>query len=850
MQKRYDHISAEAQAQQKWETELTTARENNPGPLYSIDTPPPTVSGNLHIGHIFSYTQTDIIARYKRMSGYSVFYPFGFDDNGLPTERYVEQKRDVKAYQMPRGQFIDLCLETTREVEQEFKKLWQRMGLSVDWRNEYSTISTSTRKIAQESFIKLFKKGYIFRRDEPALYCTFCRTSVAQAELDDKEEASQFNDIIFSDADGNDLVISTTRPELLSSCVALLYNPADPRYMRLANTEVTVPLFNMKVPVYAHEKVQIDKGSGLVMCCTFGDTTDVLWYKELELPHKESIGLDGKFVSSTGFLAGLKVPEARARVIEELKKENLLIQQRPVTHNVSVHERCKKNIEFTVLKQWFINILDYKDEFLKIADQIHWYPAFMKSRYINWVENLNWNWCISRQRFFGIPFPVWHCIDCNEIILADTSQLPIDPISINPYSAVRDQAAGAIVPPPEEFEGCPKCGSANVSPDTDVMDTWNTSSLTPYICYESFSKSGDVFPTLPPDFLPMSMRPQAHDIIRTWAFYTIVKSWMHHGIAPWKEIVISGHVLSDKKEKLSKSKNQKALSPENLLDQYPADVIRFWTASGTLGHDVAFSENQLKIGLRLVTKLWNAFLFAGEHFEKIDQHLFEKWNHLGASAEPEGPDRHSLGTVNAWLLHECSKTFEQYKGYFEKNEFGLALLQIEQFFWNSYCDNYIELIKNQLFNPDQYQKDEVQATLWTLHTVGLRILQMYAPYMPHITETIYGALYALNKKDSIHQTKFKTVQTVYHFEKEAALAHDIISIVSAVRKLKSEKQLSLKVELATLTIFARDTQLAESLKAHEQLIKGITQAKEIRYEEGVFESPALNEVDGAWHANV
>lgn len=816
MQKRYDHLIAESQAQQKWEAELTTARENNPGPLYSIDTPPPTVSGNLHIGHIFSYTQTDIVARYKRMCGYSVFYPFGFDDNGLPTERYVEQQKDIKAHQLPRNEFIELCLETTREVEKEFKKLWQRMGLSVDWRAEYSTISASTRKLSQESFIELYKKGFIFRRDEPALYCTFCRTSVAQAELDDKEEASMFNDIIFFDANGNDLVISTTRPELLPSCVALLYNPADPRYMHMQGTHATVPVFNYSVPIYADESVQIDKGSGLVMCCTFGDTTDVAWYKKFNLPYKQSIGFDGKFVPGTGILEGLKVTDARARIIEELKKDNLLLQQRPITHTVSIHERCKKNIEFVVLKQWFVNILDHKQQFLDIADQINWYPAFMKSRYTNWVENLSWNWCISRQRFFGIPFPVWHCGDCGEVILADKKDLPLDPTTTKPNA-------------------CPKCKSANITPDTDIMDTWNTSSITPYICYQLFEPNADVFGSNVSEFLPMSMRPQAHDIIRTWAFDTIVKSWMHHGIAPWKDIIISGHVLSDKKEKLSKSKEHKALSPEGLLAQYPADVIRYWTASGSLGQDVAFSENQLKIGLRLVTKLWNAFLFSSEHMTKL-----EKPNVI-----PE-----KLTTINAWLLHECTKTFESYQSYFEKNEFGLALLQIEGFFWNSYCDNYIELTKNQLFNPDQYKKEEVQATLWTLHQVGLRILQMYAPYLPHITETIYGELYANTKIKSIHQTKFETVQKPYEFPQEAALATEIITIVSAVRKLKTEKQLSLKVELATLTIFGRDANLIRSLKDHEQIIRGVTQAKEIRYEFGELENSALENIDGAWHGKV
>ncbi|HEX4068788.1 MAG TPA: class I tRNA ligase family protein, partial [Candidatus Babeliales bacterium] len=470
MEKKYDHQLCEAAAQQQWEAHKTYAMENNPGPLYSIDTPPPTVSGTLHIGHIFSYTQTDIIARYKRLNGYSVFYPFGFDDNGLPTERYVEKKRNVRGHEMSRSEFIALCTQESHEAAETFKNLWQKMGLSADWSETYSTISDDVRKISQDSFIELFNKKYIYRKQEPALYCTTCRTSVAQAELDDKEESSFFNDIIFKDSDGNDLIIATTRPELLPACVAVLYNPDDVRYTHLHGKKAIVPLFGQTVPLLPDDLVAIDKGSGLVMVCTFGDKTDIIWYKKHNLPYRHVIGLDGKMTENGGFLQGLKVADARATVIEKLREQNLLTRQQPITHSVNVHERCKKEIEYTILPQWFISILPHKKKFLEMADEINWHPSFMKSRYNDWVENLAWDWGISRQRFYGIPFPAWHCQDCGKILLARPEQLPVDPQEI-------------------KYEGsCPDCGNSNIKPDTDVMDTWNTSSITPYICYNLFQK--------------------------------------------------------------------------------------------------------------------------------------------------------------------------------------------------------------------------------------------------------------------------------------------------------------------------------------------------------------------------
>lgn len=813
MEKLYDHKKNEAALQQLWR-EQQTYKAAPDKPLYSVDTPPPTVSGSLHIGHIFSYTQTDILARYKRMSGFSVFYPFGFDDNGLPTERFVEKKRDVTAHSMKRSEFIELCLKETQEVEEQFKHLWQQMGLSVDWDLCYSTISSSSRKISQESFIQLYKKGFIYRKHEPALYCTTCRTTVAQAELDDSEKPSLFNDIAFMDEDGKKLIVGTTRPELLPSCVALFYNPKDSRYQNLKSKQAIVPLFNFTVPILADDAVVIEKGTGLVMCCTFGDKTDIAWIKKFNLPYKPSIGRDGRWNENTGFLTGLKVHQAREAVLAELTKQNLIVGQKQIVHAVNVHERCKKEIEYLALTQWFLEILPYKKKFLEVAEKLEWFPAFMKSRYTNWVEALSWDWCLSRQRFYGIPFPAWHCNN-GHVILAKEEQLPLDPQE-TPYKGA-----------------CPECDSKIIEPDTDVMDTWNTSSLTPQICFALNNTDADPFTSSDTkEFIPMSMRPQAHDIIRTWAFYTIVKAWMHYEKLPWKSIVISGHVLSDAKEKLSKSKENARTAPETLLQNFSADVIRYWTASGRLGQDVAFSETQLKIGQRLVTKLWNAFRFIHEHMRDIP------------TSQPD-----PLGTANEWLLHQSSGCFAQYKKYFEESEFSLALDTVEHFFWHDFCDNYIELIKEQLFKPELYPAHEIAGTRWTLYTVGLHILQLYAPYLPYITETIYQELYQPTEKTlSLHQTTFD--RRFFNFENSATTMHHLVKLISQVRSLKTEHQLSLKVPLEKLEIYSSEQSVLDSLKSMEQIIKGVTHAVTLDYlKETINKSELVSEKE-LWNAKV
>jgi len=810
MEKHYNFSEFEKKAQKIWEDNQTYKQELKE-PIYSIDTPPPTVSGSLHIGHIFSYTQADIIARYKRMSGFNVLYPMGFDDNGLATERYVEKKLGIQSQSLSREEFIVTCLTEIKPAEEDFESLFKSIGLSIDWTKKYSTINQSSRKISQLSFIKLYEKGLAYRKAEPAIYCTMCKTTISQADLEDAEKKSCFNDILFEiPAHHRTITISTTRPELLSSVVAILYHPNDVRYKDLKDLKAIVPIYGHKVPILPDTDVDPEKGTGIVMVSTFGDKQDIIWAKKYNFEYKQAIGRDGLMTPLTGPLQGIYANDGRKKIIALLKDQNLLTGQKDTQHTVNVHERCKREVEYLIFPQWFLQILPHKDKFVSLANDINWYPQFMKSRYVNWVENLTWDWCLSRQRFYGIPFPLWYCKDCNEILLADAKDLPVDPQTQRYPRA------------------CTKCGSTKIEPETDVMDTWNTSSLTPYICSELVKESlgtaeqeVDVFESN--KLIPMSMRPQAHDIIRTWAFYTIVKSYFHSGTIPWKDIVISGHVLSTEKEKISKSKGNNPLEPKNLLERYPADAIRYWTATGTLGYDTAFSEGQISIGNRLLTKLWNAFKFTNEYLCQGFQ-------------ETHTPEINSL--TNKWILVTLKQQFVDYKKSFDNYEYAHALDKIDRFFWHSFCDNYLELIKDQLFNQTNYKPEDVYETLWTLKKLGLAILQMYAPFIPHITESLYQIVYNPGKtssdKSSIHITQFEAELPDISVEKylaDATMMNKILDIISLIRKHKSESKLSLKTDIERLTLYTTDIALEQTLRAESNLIKGIARAKNIEFAE-------------------
>ncbi len=779
MEKRYDFSKIEKEMQEFWQRENTYKfDENAGGEIYSIDTPPPTVSGSLHIGHLFSYTQAEIIARFRRMQGENVFYPFGFDDNGLPTERLVEKDRNIKAHTMVRSEFVSLCQDTAQNYENEFMEFWKSLGFSVDWDNSYQTISPGVCKISQSLFLDLVRKNKAYAKNSPVLWCTQCKTSIAQAELEIADIKSSFNYIPFM-VDGISLEVATTRPELLFACVCLFVNPNDERYKEYVGKTARVPLYNFDIPILADKKVSIDKGTGVVMCATFGDSTDLEWYNEYNLPYKEVITTNGTIVENTPFIGGMKTEEARKKVINLLDEKGLLLKSESISHSVNTHERCGTAIEIIPSKQWYIDILSEKERFLQAADEINWYPASMKSRYITWVENLKWDWCISRQRYFGIPFPIWYCKSCGEAVFADEEMLPINPTE-------------------HEYIGKCSCGSNEFTPETAVLDTWATSSVTPQINERLGLK-----------LTPMSMRTHAHEIIRTWTFYTIVRSLYHTGEIPWKDLMICGFVLAKKGEKISKSKNNNEFEPTNLIKAYSADVLRYWTAGARLGADSFFSEEELNIPKRFITKLYNASKFAISHLSDFD--LTEK---------PE------VLPIDKWIIERTNQTIIKAKEMLYKYEIGSAKHEVDELFWKDFCDNYIELIKDRLYKPEIHGTAQRKSAQYGIYYALLNILKLYAIYTPHITEYIYRECFTKYENEiSIHKTNWEnpnlTDDSILMFGER------VKEILFSVRKYKTEKNLSMKNETPKITIELET--YGKQFKLSEKDIIACTGAKRIEY---------------------
>lgn len=783
--KKYDFKQVESKMQNLWqENEIYRFDEKSENKIYSIDTPPPTVSGSLHIGHIFSYTQAEMIARFKRMQGYNVFYPFGFDDNGLPTERLVEKEEGIIAKNLPRSEFIRRCKETCTKYEGEFKDLWQSLGFSVDWSLQYETINPMAQRLSQKSFIKLFNEGKAYMKESPVLWCSTCQTSIAQAELETIEKDTTFNTIIFK-VDKEELLVATTRPELLYGCVCLFINPKDDRYTKYIGKNAVVPLYDYEIPILADEKVDIDKGTGIVMCATFGDSTDVEWYESHKLPYRKVILPDGTIDEGTPFIGGLKVLEARKQIIHLLVEKGFLVESKSITHTVAVHERCQKEIEILPSKQWYIDILSNKGMFLKAADEINWYPGYMKNRYISWVTNLKWDWCISRQRYFGVPFPVWYCKNCGKVIVADKNMLPINPMETMPSKPC-------------------SCGSLEFTPEDAVFDTWATSSITPLI-NAKWEEEND----LSDKILPMSLRTQAHEIIRTWAFYTIVKSLYHTGKIPWNDIMISGFVLAKKGEKISKSKNNGNLSPKLIIENHSADVIRYWAANSRLGTDTFFSIDELGIAKRFITKLWNASKFAITHLQDIN---------LDVELD--------LLPVDRWIMERCKKTTIDAAKLLNEYEIGSARHEIDDFFWKDFCDYYLEIVKDRLYKPEIHGYKERQSAQYALYYCMLRLLKLYAIYVPHITEYIYQEFFRQHEKCiSIHKMQWEDDQSIDN--EILAFGEKLKETIMQTRKYKSENSLSMKTEIEEITI-TTDDKFIEWFKQTTRDLKACCHTKEIK----------------------
>ena len=724
--------------------------------VYSIDTPPPTVSGKIHIGHIFSYSQAEMIARFKRLSGYNVFYPFGFDDNGLPSERLVEKEQGKKAHEIGREEFSKLCYNTTDKYEADFKKLFKRAGFSADVDNAYKTVSDSSAKISQLSFIELVEKNACYHKESPALWCNECLTSIAQAELETKTIKTTFNYINYSTTDGEIFTIATTRPELIPAIVCVFVNPEDDKHKHLIGKTAHIPVIDVEVPIMADDKVAIDKGTGVVMCCTFGDQTDIEWWKKYNLPLKNIFTKDGHIADDVKKYGGMKIKEAREAIINDLQDGGYVVKIEELEHEVQTHERCGKEVEYSVMNQWFVDIMNHKEEFLKIGNEITWYPKHMKARYDEWVNNVAWDWCISRQRYFGVPFPVWYCKDCGEVILADKSDLPVNPLTDLPKHPC-------------------KCGCNEFIPEKDIMDTWQTSSVTPLINMKYGEEDNLV------DILnPMSLRCNAHDIIRTWDFYSIVKSFYNFGERPWDNVMISGFVMANKGEKISKRKSNSKMEPFQLLDTYGADIVRYWAGSGKLGTDIVFNEETFLRGKKLINKIWNVSKFIEMHLQDYKDKEFDNFEY-----------------IDKWILGSFKDMEKSFINYLENYEMGLALNVLEKFFWN-FCDNYIEIVKHRLYRPEEFGDVPRYSGQKTVYTLLYKLLQDFSIFFPFITEEIYQELF--KDKVSIHLTEIKQLE--FNFDKEMKIGDQIVDIISQVRGEKSNNNMSLKTPVKSLELSA------------------------------------------------
>ena len=810
--------------------------------VYSIDTPPPTVSGSLHVGHVFSFTHTDLIARFQRMRGKDVFYPMGWDDNGLPTERRVQNYYGVRcdpslpydpSFQPPaappkppvsvsRPNFIELCARLTAEDEKAFERLWRYLGLSVDWSMTYATIGTRAQRVSQLAFLKLLSRGLAYQVEAPTLWDVDFKTAVAQAELEDRDLPGAYHRVKFGAVQ-----IETTRPELIPACVALVAHPDDERYKPLFGTEVVTPLFGVRVPVKAHALADPEKGSGIAMICTFGDITDVTWWRELSLPVRAVIQADGTLRpvqwGERGWesqdapaaqrhydeLVRLSAAKARVKIVEQLRASGDLVgEPRPITHAVKFYEKGDRPLEIVTSRQWFIKTIDFREALLARGRELKWHPAYMQARYENWTNGLNGDWCVSRQRFFGVPFPVWYpiatdgVVDYDHPIPAAADRLPIDPSTDVPPGYQPDQRGV-----PGGFLG-----------DPDVMDTWATSSLSPQIVCGWPDDAALVARTF-----PMDLRPQAHDIIRTWLFDTVLRAHLEHDSLPWYNAALSGWILDPDRKKMSKSKGN-VVTPLSLLEEHGSDGVRYWAASGRPGADTAFDTNQMRVGRRLAIKILNASKFALSH------------------AEPQGEivapvDRAMLRNL-ARLVQEATEDFEAY-------EYTRALQHTESFFWR-FCDDYLELVKGRRYGE---QGAEGAGSANAALTAALStLLRLFAPFLPFVTEEVWSWW----RDGSVHRAKWPTKEEVLAYitdgsdettQSDTAAYLFAEDILFAVRKDRSEKKQPLKVwisgvrltgsaeRLGQLPIVLRDLQSALRVREFTTEISSDDEVTVLGYEE-------------------
>ena len=793
--------------------------------VFSIDTPPPTASGSLHMGHVFSYTHTDCVARYKRMAGFNVFYPIGWDDNGLPTEKRVQNYYGVRGdatlhhdpdFEPPfrgdarstkaadetpisRQNFIELCEELTVKDEASFESLFRRIGHSYDWSISYRTIDDTSRATAQQAFLRNVTRGEAYQAEAPGLWDVTFQTAVAQAELEARDYPGHYHRIAFHSADGP-VHVETTRPELIPSCVALIAHPDDERYQRLFGTTVRTPLFGVDVPVLAHPAVEMDKGAGIAMCCTFGDLTDVVWWRELRLPTRSLITRTGRLQREVpewllgqpgehlydGELAGKSAFGAREAVVAALRESgDLEGEPTPTRRMANFYERGEKPLEIVTSRQWYIRNggrdADLNAALIRRGEEIEFHPSFMRSRYANWVSGLNGDWLVSRQRFFGVPIPVWYPVeadgetDYDHPIVPSEAELPVDPAANPPAGFTEDQRGV-----PGGFVG-----------DPDIFDTWATSSLSPQIAGGWRGADGSSPDPLFEKVFPMDVRPQAHDIIRTWLFATVVRSHFEHGCTPWAHAAISGWILDPDRKKMAKSRGN-VVTPEEVLKQHSADAVRYWAASGRLGTDAAYDTGQIKVGRRLAIKVLNASKFALSFGD--------------VAGDPRAQVSHPLDLA---LLAGLRDVVERATESFEAWDFTRALEVTEQFFW-SFCDDYLELVKDRAYGG---QGDAAAASARATLRIALDVvLRLFAPILPYVTEEVWSWTH----EGSVHRAAWPTTAEAPSGG-EPEMLGAVGAALAAIRRAKSEAKVGMRAEVPSMTLVGPDGVLAHVRVAEPDL---------------------------------
>ena len=802
--KNFDILAIEEKWQKLWE-EMGIYRfdwNDKEKPTFSIDTPPPYPSGDFHMGNVLNWTYFDIVARYKRMKGYNVYFPQGWDCHGLPTEVETEEKYGIKKTEVPPDKFRRLCEQFVEKYIALMKKAIIRLGCSIDWTTEYKTMDPNYWRKTQLSFIILFRKGFIYQGTHPVNWCPRCETAIADAEVEHEKRKGILHYIKFPLEEGGHLTIATTRPELIPACVTVAVNPNDERYKDYVGKEIRVPIVNRKVKIIADEMVDPEFGTGVVMICTYGDKADVKSVAKNKLPVITIITQDGKMNEKAGKYAGLTIEEAKKAIVEDLKQEGLLEKTEEIQQEVGVCWRCKTPVEILERKQWFMKTRILTDKVVKTAHEVKWYPDYMKYRLIDWAKSLDWDWVISRQRVFATPIPIWYCEKCGEIILAEPEWLPIDP---------------KLEPP--KISKCPKCGHNKFIPERDVLDTWFDSSITCAV-HAGWPDKPDWRRLFPAD-----LHPSGTDIIRTWAYYLMVRHLALFDEKPYKACLINGMVLGTDGTKMSKSRGNYVTTLE-VIGKYGADATRQWAAAGgATGSDIPFRWPDVEYGWRFLIKLWNAARFVSLHLKDYTPKETVK-----------------LQPLDKWLLSKLEKVTDKVSKALENYQFNIAIEAAREFTWHVLCDQYIEAVKDRLYRKEVYGEEKRKAAQYTLYNALYRTLQLLAPFIPHITEEIYQAMYAEEKGyKSIHISPWPTVNKELIDEKAEKIGDKTIALIAEIRRDKAKRRLPLNTEIKRLIVYAGNEENAEAIELCRDDIVGACRAKELQIISGGGEGKAVED---------